>query len=111
MFYQHNPYGTYHGGATGTIHWGHAVSEDLVHWQDLPIALAPEDPFDQDGCYSGTAFVNLDGVPTIIYHGVRGGICIATSRDELLVAWEKIQRIRPPTRVLMTLKGRRRSCA
>ena len=22
LFYQHNPYGAYHGGATGTIHWG-----------------------------------------------------------------------------------------
>ena len=89
LFYQNNPYGAYHGGATGTIHWGHAVSEDLVHWQDLPIALAPVDPFDRDGCYSGTAFVNMEGVPTIIYHGVRGGICIATSQDELLVEWEK----------------------
>jgi beta-fructofuranosidase len=89
LFYQHNPYGAYHGGATGTIHWGHAVSEDLVHWQDLPIALAPVDSSDPDGCYSGTAFVNMDGVPTIIYHGVPGGICIATSRDDLLVEWEK----------------------
>ena len=91
LFYQHNPHAAYHGGATGTIHWGHAVSEDLVHWQDLPIALAPEDTYDRDGCYSGAAFVNMDGVPTIIYHGVRGGICLATSQDEMLVEWEKLE--------------------
>ena len=89
LFYQNNPHAAFHGGATGTIHWGHAVSEDLVHWQDLPIALAPVDKYDRDGCYSGTAFVDMDGAPTIIYHGVPGGICLATSQDELLVEWEK----------------------
>ena len=74
VFYQHNPNGAFHG----TIHWAHASSEDMVHWVDHPIALAPgPDGPDREGCYSGAAFVNLDGAPTFIYHGLPDGICIA----------------------------------
>ena len=86
LFYQHNPDGPWHGN----IHWGHASSEDLVHWTDHPIALSPgPDGPDRLHCYSGTAFVNADGAPTHIYHGVPGGICLATSTDDMLVDWEK----------------------
>ncbi|MAE59998.1 MAG: hypothetical protein CMJ49_01430 [Planctomycetaceae bacterium] len=90
LFYQYNPHGAYHGGRTGTIHWGHAVSDDLVHWEDLPIALTPTPGgVDRNGCYSGTAFANQEGVATIIYHSVPEGICIATCDDEMLVKWKK----------------------
>jgi beta-fructofuranosidase len=90
LFYQHNP------GAPiwGNMHWGHAVSNDLIHWQDLPIAIAPTpDTYDQDGIYSGCA-VDHDGVPTIFYTGTRGPRndiqvqCVATSNDNLLT-WRK----------------------
>jgi beta-fructofuranosidase len=87
MFYQYNPNGPFHG----TIHWGHAVSTDLVHWRHLPIALAPEPGMaDEDGCWSGVA-VDDNGVPTLIYSGNRDGeqrACLATSTDGLLT-WQK----------------------
>ncbi len=87
LFYQHNP----HGPFWGTIHWGHAVSTDLVHWEDLPIALEPSrNGPDKDGCFSGCA-VNDNGVPTLLYTGfadTKQTQCLATSRDGLLT-WEK----------------------
>ena len=86
LFYQHNPKGAYDDPTL--MHWGHANSEDLVHWTDLPIAIAPT-PGGPDGrgCYSGSA-VDNNGVPTIIYYGSPSGICIATSDDDLLM-WKK----------------------
>ena len=87
LFYQKNPDGAY----WGNIHWGHASSEDLVHWTDHPIALAPTPGGpDRAHCFSGAAFVNRDGLPMFIYHGVPDGICLATSRgDDMLLEWEK----------------------
>jgi beta-fructofuranosidase len=85
LFYQYNPNGPFHG----TIHWGHAVSLDLVHWTPLPIALAPSPGGpDQDGCWSGCA-VNNHGLPTLLYTGVYPQTqCLAWSEDGLLT-WKK----------------------
>ncbi|HMO56760.1 MAG TPA: glycoside hydrolase family 32 protein [Roseiflexaceae bacterium] len=87
MFYQYNPHGAFHG----TIHWGHAVSRDLVRWSDRPIALAPTpDSYDQDGIFSG-CMIDHHGIPTIVYTGVRGPTqrpCLATSPDDL-TTWVK----------------------
>lgn len=87
LFYQYNPNGAFHG----TIHWGHAVSENLVHWQDLPIGLAPTPGgVDAEGCWSGCA-VNDNGLPTLLYTGVfPQTVCIATSADDLWT-WEKYE--------------------
>jgi beta-fructofuranosidase len=85
LFYQYNPRGPFHG----TIHWGHARSRDLVRWEHLPMALTPTPGApDEAGCYSGCA-VDDDGVPTLMYTGVRGERpyretqCLATSADGL----------------------------
>lgn len=43
------------------MHWGHAVSKDLLHWEHLPAALAPDMYYDKDGCFSGNAVVLPDG--------------------------------------------------
>ena len=67
------------------------MSRDLVHWQDLPVALEPsESGPDKDGCFSGCA-VDDGGVPTLLYTGfadAKQTQCLAISRDGLLT-WEK----------------------
>ncbi|MDI4643524.1 GH32 C-terminal domain-containing protein [Cohnella hashimotonis] len=64
IFYQHNPQGPY----WNQIHWGHAVSSDMLRWRDVPFALSPEKgSIDPDGCWSGGTAVNDDGVPVIFY--------------------------------------------
>ncbi|MFN8419946.1 MAG: glycoside hydrolase family 32 protein [Anaerolineae bacterium] len=90
LFYQHNPYSP----LWGKMHWGHAVSSDLIHWSDLPLALTPTiGSADEAGCYSGCT-VDNNGIPTIMYTGTRGAHneiqtqCLASSHDGLLT-WQK----------------------
>ena len=70
----------------GRVHWGHAVSDDLIHWRDLPYAIYP---YQEESCYSGTALVEDDRV-IAIYHGTKLGNMVATSSDPLLLNWEKV---------------------
>jgi len=68
-------------------HWGHAVSDDLVHWRDLPYAIYPGP---EKACFSGSALVEDDRV-IVCYHGWKGiGNMVALSSDPLLLNWEKL---------------------
>src|SRR5712672_1804859 len=49
MFFQYNP----HAAVWGDMHWAHATSPDMIHWQRLPIALAPTPGGpDSEGCFT-----------------------------------------------------------
>ena len=67
-------------------HWGHAVSEDLVDWRDLPLAIYPGIEMH---CFSGSTLVEQDRV-IAMYHGTHAGNMVAVSSDPLLLNWEEI---------------------
>ncbi|MGE3819290.1 MAG: glycoside hydrolase family 32 protein [Isosphaeraceae bacterium] len=85
LYYQHNPY----GWDWGNMHWGHAVSRDLVHWTELPIAIYPKSF--GDWAFSGSAVVdarNTSGfgtadAPALVaaYTSTGRGECIVYSND------------------------------
>jgi beta-fructofuranosidase len=102
-FYQHHPYST----QWGPMHWGHARSKDLVHWEHLPVALAPEGAEDKDGCFSGSAVVDGDTLALIYtghkFHGdpddeanLYQVQCLATSRDGIHFSREGMVVDTPP---------------
>ncbi|WP_395350800.1 glycoside hydrolase family 32 protein [Levilactobacillus parabrevis] len=70
LFYQFYPHGT----SWGPMHWGHAKSKDLLHWEYLPVALAPSEAHDCDpniegyGCFSGSATTQNDDL-VLMYTG------------------------------------------
>lgn len=67
LFYQYHPYST----EWGPMHWGHAVSTDLLRWKYLPAAIAPDTEIDQVGCFSGSAIELPDSRHLLMYTGVR----------------------------------------
>jgi len=90
LYYQHNPY----GWPWGNMHWGHAVSKDLLHWQELHEAIFPVLNIEgsrQDAAFSGSAVVDLkntagfrkNGIDPIIavYTSTGRGECIKLSYD------------------------------
>ena len=86
FFFQFNPY----YGHWDYMHWGHAVSDDMLHWEYLPIALAPSESYDdhmRGGCFSGSA-IEHDGKLFLMYTGAthcgkgfEHTQCIAYSED------------------------------
>jgi beta-fructofuranosidase len=103
MFFQYNP----NAAVWGDMHWAHAISNDMIHWKHMPVALAPTSGgYDQEGCFSGSAVDNR-GTATLLYTGVtkapaeqvapRNGNqdfvevqCLATSTDTNLRTWKKL---------------------
>lgn len=104
MFYQYNPT----AAVWGDMHWGHAVSPDMVRWKHLPVVLSPTSGgADADGCFTGTA-VTHDGRVVVLYtgvksapesqatirdgaHSLRESQCLAYSDDPELQRWTKLQ--------------------
>jgi fructan beta-fructosidase len=76
LYYQHNPF----GWDWGNMHWGHAVSRDLVHWEELPIAVYPN-RFG-DWAFSGSAVVDKNNTA-----GFKSG-----SEDALVAAYTSTAR-------------------
>ncbi len=66
LFYQYNPYGS----EWGDIHWGHARSLDLLHWQDMPIAMTPDAAKGELHCFSGSCCKNQQGRPHFFYTSI-----------------------------------------
>ncbi|KAL4702348.1 hypothetical protein ACJJTC_016414 [Scirpophaga incertulas] len=73
MFYQFYPYAS----RWGPMHWGHAVSSDLVHWNQLPTALIPEDEM----CFSGSA-IQYKNLLVLMYSGRRKTPEVAPFKNE-----------------------------
>ncbi len=87
LFYQYNPHGANHAN----MHWGHAVSDDLITWEELSIALSPTaNEYNCGGIFSG-CIVDDNGTPRAFYTGVNKDNsvqtqCLATGTDDL-VEW------------------------
>ncbi len=85
LFYQFHPYES----KWGPMHWGHVKTKDFLNWDELPVALAPDQDYDKYGCFSGSA-IEKDGKLYLIYTGVTDGEienehlqiqCMAVSED------------------------------
>ena len=65
LFFQYHPFSK----KWGPMHWGHCTSKDLIRWEYAPAALAPDESYDEGGCYSGSA-IEVNGEHILIYTGV-----------------------------------------
>ena len=91
IFFQHAPH--FEQPGKESVHWGHARTKDFLHWEELPIALYPDMPYDRGGCWSGTA-LEWRGKLWLAYASIHeeGGrqlVSIAWSEDG--VAFHKLE--------------------
>ncbi|KAG0491924.1 hypothetical protein HPP92_005322 [Vanilla planifolia] len=92
LFYQYNR----DAAVWGNITWGHAASRDLVHWLHLPVAMVPDQWYDANGVWTGSATVLPDGGLVMVYTGSANSTvqvqCVAVPadpNDALLLHWRK----------------------
>lgn len=79
LFFQYHP----HSSVWGPMHWGHATSQDLVHWQEQPVALAP----DEHGMiFSGSAVVDVNNTAGLAPAGASPLVAIFTHSSTALEA-------------------------
>ncbi|KAJ1253491.1 hypothetical protein BS78_K249800 [Paspalum vaginatum] len=95
LFYQYNPDGAIWGDK---IAWGHAVSRDLIHWRHLPLAMVPDQWYDTNGVWTGSATTLPDGRIAMLYTGSTNASvqvqCLAVPSDPadpLLTNWTKYE--------------------
>ncbi|RHJ82478.1 DUF4980 domain-containing protein [Parabacteroides sp. AM08-6] len=72
LFYQHNPYER----EWENMHWGHAVSKDLIHWEELPVALYPDE---HGTMFSGSAVIDYNNTSGFGKKGVPPMVAIYTA--------------------------------
>lgn len=77
LFYQYYPDST----IWGPMHWGHAVSADLVHWEELPIALYPDS---LGWIFSGSAVIDWNNTSGLGENGVPPMVAIFTYHNRKL---------------------------
>lgn len=68
LFYQYNPYDTH----WKPPYWGHLKSSDFIKWERLPAVMAPDQVYDGQGVFSGSAVEMPDGRHLLMYTGVQG---------------------------------------
>ncbi|MBQ0064920.1 MAG: glycoside hydrolase family 32 protein [Firmicutes bacterium] len=66
LFFQYHPFDV----VWGPMHWGHVKTQDFVKWEFLPCAIAPDQPYDIEGCISGSAIEMKDGRQLLFYTGM-----------------------------------------
>ncbi len=71
IFYQHAP--DFEEPWRQNMHWGHARTKDFIHFEELPVALYPDMPYDKDGCWSGTAVVK-DNILYLFYSSIHDNV-------------------------------------
>ncbi|KAJ1692891.1 hypothetical protein LUZ63_009589 [Rhynchospora breviuscula] len=106
LFYQYNP----DAAVWGNIAWGHAVSHDMVHWYHLPLAMVPDQWYDINGVWTGSATVGPDGQVYMLYTGstnasvqVQNLAIPSDLSDPLLLHWTKYEGnpvLTPPSNLL-----------